>query len=236
MTKISPTDRFEFHVPDGRFNALVFRPAEASAPGLLILPEVFGRSAQIQAMAAEFASWGFLVGVLDVHWRLEPEVGLKPDEIERARSLHQRLDYDAAVGDIAAAVEQFRTAPGCSGKVGVMGFCLGGTLAWIAAAKSTADVCVSYYGTRIPKYLEAAAGFKHPLMMHMGEADHFTPPDVVAQITDATRDYSFVERFVYPGAGHSFCNPSQAHFDAQACVEAHRRTRDFLKKHLPPVQ
>jgi carboxymethylenebutenolidase len=226
------TERCRFNVPDGSFDALLFRPASSPAPGLLILPEVFGRSVQIRAVAAEFAGHGFLAGALDLHWRLEPEVALRPDEIERARDLHLRLDYAAAVHDIGAAVEQFRAAPGCSGKVGLMGFCLGGTLAWIAAARTGADACVGYYGTRLPRYLGETANLRHPVMLHIGEADRFTPADVIRQIEDTTRNHPLVERFRYPGAGHAFCNPSQEHFDAQSCAAAHRRSLAFLGKHL----
>lgn len=232
MSGQAAAERFRFTVPDGSFDALVFRPAAAPAPGLLILPEVFGRSEQIREVAAEFAGHGFLVGALDLHWRLAPEVALRPDEIELARELHLRLDYDAAVRDVGAAVEQFRAATGSTGKVGLLGFCLGGTLAWMAAARTSADACVSYYGTRLPRYLDETAHLEHPVLLHIGEADRFTPPEVVAQIEAATRDHPLVERFRYPGAGHAFCNPSQAHFDAQACAVAHRRTLAFLGKHL----
>ena len=232
MSADPDAERFEFTVPDGRFDALILRPERRPAPGLLILPEVFGRSAELQGMAGDFAARGFLVGVVDLHWRLEPEVALGPTEIERARSLHQRLDYEAAAGDVSAAVEQFRGAPGGSGKVAVVGFCLGGTLAWIAAARSRADACVAYYGTRIPQYIAEAHAISRPLLMHIGEADHFTPPEVVSQIEAATADNPDVTRFLYPGVGHSFCNPAQSHFDPAARDAAHRRTEAFLNLHL----
>jgi carboxymethylenebutenolidase len=224
--------RFGINVSDGKFDALVFRPAQPMAPGVLIVPEVFGRSTHMRETAGELARLGFLVGVLDIHWRLEAEVALEPDAVERARSLHQRLDYESAVSDTRTAVEQFRSAAGCSGKVGVVGFCLGGTLTWIAAARTGADACVSYYGTRIPQYIDVASRISRPLMMHLGEADHFTPPEVIAQIENATKDNPLVERFVYPGAGHAFCNPAQSGFNPVAAELAHRRTTDFFNKHL----
>jgi carboxymethylenebutenolidase len=217
---------------DGRFDALVFKPAQAIAAGVLIVPEVFGRSTHMRVMAAELARNGFLVGVLDIHWRLEAEVSLEPHEVERARALHQQLDYESAVSDIGTAVEQFRSAEGCSGKVGVVGFCLGGTLTWIAAARTGADACVSYYGTRIPKYIDEASRIAHPLLMHLGANDHFTPPEVIAQIDSATQGNALVERFVYPNAGHAFCNPAQSGFNPSAAEIAQRRTSDFLHKHL----
>lgn len=226
------TQRFDINVSDGKFDALVFNPQQAMAPGVLIVPEVFGRSTHMRDNATELAHRGFLVGVLNIHWRLEAEVALEPHEVERARALHQQLDYESAVADIGAAVEQFRSAAGCSGKVGVVGYCLGGTLTWIAAARSSADACVSYYGTRIPKYIDEASRITHPLLMHLGAADHFTPPEVIAQIESATKGNPLVERFVYPNAGHAFCNPAQSGFNPAAAEMANRRTIDFLQTHL----
>jgi carboxymethylenebutenolidase len=228
----SLTKRFEFNVADGKFDALVFEPKEVVAPGVLIVPEVFGRSTHMRDNAAALARSGFLVGVLDIHWRLEAEVALEPHDVERARALHQQLNYESAVSDIEAAVEQFRAGVGCSGKVGIVGYCLGGTLTWIAAARTGADACVSYYGTRIPKYLDAASRFAHPLLMHLGANDHFTPPEVIAQIDSATKGNPLVECFVYPDAGHAFCNPAQAGFNPLATELANRRTIEFLQRHL----
>lgn len=232
MSAPGAPDRFRFSVADGEFDAWLYSPVTAPAPGLLILPEVFGRSAPICDIAARFATHGLLVGVLDLHWRLESDVALGPADVEKARALHLRLDYDAATRDIVAAVEQFRAAPGCSGRVGVAGFCLGGTLAWIAAARTGADACVSYYGTRLPQYIDEAARFRHPLQLHLGEADRFTPPAVIAQVEAATRAQPLVECHRYPGAGHAFCNPAQEHYDAAACALAQRRTVEFLRRHL----
>lgn len=226
-------ERVYFTAKDGRFDAILYRVATLPAPGVLILPEVFGRSVQLRDIAQEFVRAGFSVGVLDIHWRLAPEVALAPHEVERARSLHQQLDYELAMDDIGLAIEEFRRQPKCTGKVAVVGFCLGGTFAWRAAARTGADAAVSYYGTRIPKYLDETP--RHPLLMHIGEADHFTPPEVVAQIDAAIAGKPDVERYIYPGAGHSFCNPAQAHFNPDAAVVAHRRSIDFLWRHLSPA-
>ena len=228
------TERIEFTTHDGRFDALVYRPAALPAPGALIIPEVFGRSVQLRGMAAEFVGAGFLVGVLDIHWRLEAEVALEPHEVERARSLHQRLDYELAIADIATAIARFRREPACTGKVAVVGFCLGGTLAWRIAARTTVDAAVSYYGTRIPKYIDEAPN--SPLLLHLGEADHFTPPDVIALIEKTIKGRADVARFRYPGAGHAFCNPAQEGFKPDAAAHAHRRSMDFLHRHLSSQQ
>jgi carboxymethylenebutenolidase len=224
-------ERLSFNAGDGAFDALVVRPTQVPAPGVLIIPEVFGRSTHMRTTAVELAAQGFLVGVLDIHWRVAADVALEPHEVESARRLHQQLDYETVIGDIGNAVEQFRTAPGCSGRVGVVGFCLGGTLAWMAAARTGADACVSYYGTRIGKYIDHATRITHPLLLHLGQNDHFTPPPVIAQIEQATAGNSLVERYVYP-AGHAFCNPAQQGFDAAATALAHGRTWAFLRRHL----
>jgi carboxymethylenebutenolidase len=228
------TERIKFTTGDGQFDALVYRPVALPAPGVLIIPEVFGRSIQLRDMAAEFVRAGFLVGILDIHWRLEPEVALAPHEVERARSLHQRLDYELAMADITTAIEQFRRLPECTGKIAVVGFCLGGTLSWRAAARTAADAAVSYYGTRIPKYIEETP--KSPLLLHLGEADHFTPPEVIALIEKTIEGQGSAERFRYPGAGHAFCNPAQQGFEPEAAALAHRRSMDFLHRHLSSTQ
>jgi carboxymethylenebutenolidase len=224
-------ERFAMRAPAGAFDALVVRPAATVAPGVLIIPEVFGRSTHMRTTAADLAAQGFLVGVLDIHWRVAADVALEPHEVERARQLHQQLDYEIVMDDLEAAVKQFRGMPGCSGRLGVVGFCLGGTLTWLAAARTDADACVSYYGTRIPRYIAAAAHIAHPLLMHLGQSDSFTPPPVIEQIAQATADNPLVERHLYP-AGHAFCNPAQSGFDPVSTQLAHHRTVAFLNHHL----
>ena len=139
----------------GRFQAYLSLPACGSGPGIVLLQEIFGVNASIRAVADIYAEEGYVVVAPDLFWRIEPgvDLGYGEAEIEQAFALGGRFDVDLGVADITATVAALRALPACQGKIGTLGFCLGGKLAYLAAARSGIDCAVGYYGVGIERYL-----------------------------------------------------------------------------------
>ena len=143
-----------------------------------------------------------------------------------------RFDVDAGVEDIRAAIDLIRTDPGCSGKVGAVGYCLGGRLAFLTATRTDSDASVGYYGVGLEGYLGEAEKLAHPLMLHIAEEDGFVPKDAQAMIIAALKDHPQAIIHTYPGCDHAFARPGGAHYDAAAAAEADGRTLAFFRQNL----
>ncbi|HLJ63911.1 MAG TPA: dienelactone hydrolase family protein, partial [Stellaceae bacterium] len=151
----------------GKFRAYLATPEKGSGPGIVLLQEIYGVNASIRAAADIYAEEGYVVLAPDIFWRIEPGVELGWSEAERARAmaLYQKLDIDRAIEDIAATLAALRALPACKGKVGALGFCLGGLLAYLTAARTDIDAAVSYYGVGIERYLGEARKVKIPMVL-----------------------------------------------------------------------
>jgi len=211
----------------GAFDAHLALPPAGSGPGVIMVPEIFGVNGAIRAAARLFADRGYVVLALDMFWRLERNVSLSYDKsgYEKAFALHRAFDYEQGVRDLNSAVAALKAMPACRGPVGVTGFCLGGTFAYLAAARSPIDVAAGYYGTRIQNFLADAPRICRPLLLHFGAEDHTTPPEIMARILPAVRDNALITVHVHDGVGHAFANSERPEtYVATAAAEAHRRT------------
>jgi carboxymethylenebutenolidase len=152
----------------GRFNAYVARPAQGSGPGLVLLQEIFGINDYMKSMADRFAEEGYVVLVPDLFWRVKPGVVLGYGEADMKEALGylQRFDIDRAVDDIAATIAALRALPEQAGKVGAVGYCLGGKLALLSAARTDVDCAVSYYGVGLEAYLDEVPAIRCPMVFH----------------------------------------------------------------------
>ena len=177
----------------------------------MLCQEIFGINAYVREVADYYAEEGYVVLAPDLFWRLEKDVDLGYTEADwkKAFDFFQRFDLDKGMDDITAAVKTLRARPEVAGKVGALGFCLGGKLAYLAAARSGVDVAVGYYGVGIEGSLNEPP--KCPLVLHFAEKDKFVPPEAVEKIKAALKDRDDVEIYVYPGPGSR--------------VRAHRRRR-----------
>jgi carboxymethylenebutenolidase len=220
----------------GSFRAYLATPEEGSGPGIVLLQEIFGINSYIRSVADYYAEEGYVVLAPDLFWRIEPgiELGFTGADRERAFELYGKFDGERAVEDIAATVTALRALPECKGKVGALGFCLGGLLAYLAAAHAGVDCAVSYYGVGIEKRLGDAAKAKCPIVFHMGALDKFTPPEVVEAIRGAFKSRSDVEIYVYPGSDHAFARKGGDHYDKPAVMMAHTRSIALFRKVLGP--
>jgi carboxymethylenebutenolidase len=216
----------------GSFEGYLSAPASGSGPGLVMVQEIFGVNPSIRHLADLFAAEGFTVLAPDFFWRIEPRVELPFDEagMKRAQELHKAFDYDQGVKDLGAAVEALRKQPECKGPVAVTGYCLGGTFAYLAAARLPVDGAIAYYGTRIHNYLEEAGKLRCPVLLHFGELDHAVPPEALAKIRAALQGNRHVQIHAYPGAKHAFANPMRpANYDEKSAKLANERTFAFLR-------
>ena len=146
--------------------------------------------------------------------------------------LFSLFDVDKGIGDLEAGLAQLRRHPACTGKVGSVGYCLGGKLAYLMATRSDVDCSVGYYGVGIQDLLGEAKSIRKPLALHVAEKDQFVPPPAQEKIEQALKDNPLVTLYSYPGVDHAFARVGGAHYDAAAASLANSRTSEFLRRHL----
>lgn len=226
----------------GRFDVYVAEPDAPRAPGLLLLQYICGVNDVMRRLAREFAAQGYLVAVPDLFWRQEPGVMLAndparatADDQKRALALNDGFEDAPAVDDMRVTLEFLRRHPGCGGKVGTLGYCLGGRLAVLLAARSDVDCAVSYYGVNIDRYLDEAVAIECPLLMHMAEKDFLVGAEARARIVGALSPRPQVTIAVHPGVNHAFALEGGPNYSATAAASANQASAAFLARHLAPT-
>jgi len=219
---------------DGAFKAYVARPERTPKAAVVAIQEIFGVNAVMRHKADWLASEGFLAVAPDLFWRLEPGVDITDQseaEWNRAFDLMKRFDAAKGVEDIQATIDHARAELG-AGKVGAVGYCLGGLLAYLTAARTNADASVGYYGVNIPAFLGEAAAIKKPLMLHIAGKDGFVPPEAQKQMKDGLGANALVTIHDYPERDHAFTREGGKNYDAADARIADGRTIAFFKQHL----
>ena len=220
----------------GSFKGYLAIPASGSGPGILLLQEIFGVNSSMREVADYYAEEGYVVLAPDLFWRLEPgiELGYSEADFNKAFGYYQRFDANQSIKDAADALKVLRARKECVGKVGALGFCLGGKLAYLTAARTDVDCAVSYYGVGIEADLGEAAKVKGPMVFHFAELDKFAPPEAREQIKAAFANRPDVECYLYPGCDHAFAAPERASFNKPATLMAHSRSIALFRKVLGP--
>lgn len=220
-------EHISLRAADGQqLGAYVARPQGEPLASLVVVQEIFGVNAHIRAVTDSFASDGFLAVAPALFDRIEPgvELGYDGPDMQRAMSFIPRLNIDKAVIDTEAAVHYAAESTGK--KVGVIGYCLGGTIAWLAATRLPVQAAVGYYGGRIGNYAHEQP--KAPVMLHFGRQDKHIPEAEVNKVKSAHPE---VEIYWYD-AGHAFnCDPRSSFNPTEAAV-ARERSLAFLNRHL----
>lgn len=222
-------------VQDGEVSAYLAKPASGSGPGIVLIQEIFGVNKVMRDIADGHAANGYFALCPDLFWRQEPGVQLTDQtdaEWARARSLMQGFDQNKGGEDLIAALKTLRTMAGCTGKVGTVGYCLGGRLAYLMATRSDADCSVSYYGVGIQDFLDEAENIRRPLMLHIAEEDQFVPKEAQAEVKAHLQKHPQVVIYTYPGVDHAFARVGGKHYDEDAAELANRRTDEFFNQHL----
>ena len=228
-------DRITIKGEDGAWGAYVAPPKDLPAPAVVVLHEVFGVNADIRTTCDEMAEQGFLAIAPDLFWRQEPGVDLDvTSEVDwqHGLRLYQAFDRDAGAKDAKGTVEFVARLPECTGKVAVMGFCLGGLMTFLTAVRYGVDAAVVYHGGDTEKYLGELNGLLGPMIMHLGEEDEFISKPAQAQIKKALANKPNATVYSYPGQYHAFARHNGAHYNAAAASLARGRTRTFLNLSL----
>jgi carboxymethylenebutenolidase len=221
--------------PNGSFAGYLARPASGKGPGIVLLQEIFGVNAVMRALADDYAAAGFFALVPDLFWRIEPGIQLtdKTDtEWQKAFGYMKGFDFSLGIKDVQSAITYLRTVPGATGKVGAVGYCLGGFLAYLTAARTDVDAAVGYYGMNIQKFLGEAAAIKKPLLLHVAGKDEYHPPEAQKAVADGLAGHPFVTIADYPEMNHAFARPGGAHYDQANAELANGRSITFFRTHL----
>ena len=219
----------------GEMTIHVWTPGSGSGPAILLLQEIFGVGPYIRAVAERLAEAGYVVGAPDVFWRFAPGWESTHDQDGLTASLAQvaKLDAPTANADCAAALDALGSISGAPSAPAVMGFCLGGTLAWGVAMAGQPSACVSYYGSGVASMLDGIDAISCPTLFHFGNADAFIPNEGVEAINAAIDGRpGFVLNV--ENAGHAFDNhESEMFWNESAAQAAWAKTMAFLAEHLP---
>jgi carboxymethylenebutenolidase len=220
---------------DGRFNAWLAEPEGAPRGAIVVIQEIFGVNEGIRRKADHWASLGYLALAPDLFWRLEPNVELDPDvpdQFQSALGLMQKFDQDQGIRDIEASLREARRRLPEGGRVGVVGYCLGGRLAYMTAARTDSDASVAYYGVGLDGLLGEKHAIARPLMLHIAGADHFVPEDAQRKIHEGLDDHPRVTIHDYPGPDHGFAAEMGQRRSDEAARLADSRTEAFFAEHL----
>jgi len=219
----------------GSFGAYIAFPATGSGPAVVAIQEIFGVNASMRSICDDLAIEGYVAVCPDLFWRQEPGVDItdkSQEEWDKAFALFSGFDVAKGIDDIATTIAAVRAVAACTDKIGAVGYCLGGLLAYLAAARTDADACVSYYGVGINQKLADAKGIKKPLMMHIAEKDRHVDKDQQTELHANLDGNTFITIHDYAGVNHAFARPDGNDWDAEAATLANERTAEFLKKHL----
>ena len=221
----------------GTFDGYLAVPDSGNGAGLVLLQEIFGVNQSMKETADLFAEEGYITLVPDLFWRIKPgtALGYSADEFQEAFGLMEKFDIDQGVEDIGAALKALRIMDQCTGKVGCIGFCLGGKLAYLTAARQTVDAAVSFYGIGIEGLLEESKNITCPLQMHFAALDQYVPESAVTEITSHFAGHKNVEIYSYPNVDHAFYNHARAEvYNRPASMVAHSRSIAVLRRVMGP--
>lgn len=221
---------------DGTFMGYLATPTGGSGPGVVVIQEVFGVNGWLRTVTDWLAGQGYMALAPDLFWRLEPGIQLDPtkeEEFNKGLDLFGKFDVDKGVEDIQATISTLRKMPGCNGKVGNLGFCLGGLLSYLTAARTDTDASSAYYGVGIDNLLGEADKIKTPIILHIAREDGFVPREAQDKVESGLKDNDKVTIYTYDGANHGFARETDKnHYKPDAAKQAHERTLELFKKHL----
>ena len=239
---MSVTTRYETITADdgaGEFAAYCAVPEAGRGPGMLLFQEIFGINDNMRTLAERLAAEGYVALVPDMFWRLEPRFERKDESgLADAFEMVLRFNFETATVDIHAAHAHLLDMDECTGKVGAIGFCLGGGLAFAAATTSRVDgkgvdAAVCYYGSAINDMLGQVDDLECPTMFHYGESDAFIPEEKIAEVESAVAGKDHVVFHRYPDAGHAFSNWDAPYMYQREPAElAWSRTLAFFAREL----
>jgi carboxymethylenebutenolidase len=223
-------------VKDGNFQGYLATPSGQAAGGVVVVQEVFGVNTWMRQITDFFASQGFIALCPDLFWRQKPGVQLDatiPEQFKQGIDYMMKFDFPKGIADIQGAIDTLRKTPGCKGKVGVTGFCMGGLMTYLSAANNDGNAHASYYGGGIDQQLGEAKKIKTPIIFHLAGNDGYIPPPAQKAIQDAAAQLKDAKVYVYDGTEHGFARETDPkHYSAAASKLAHERTVELFRRTL----
>lgn len=219
----------------GSFSAYLATPASGSGPGLVVIQEILGVNQNMRDLCDGYAADGYMACCPDLFWRQEPGIqlaGTSQEDWDKAFALMGGFNFETGVGDLIAAMGHLRGLDGASGKVGAVGYCMGGSLAYFMACQSDVDAAAGYYPVQIDDKLDYAAGISSPTVLHIGEADGFCPPEAQAKIKDGLAGNGNITVHSYQGADHAFARIGGDAYNADAANLANQRSMELFNTNL----
>ena len=220
---------------EGTFRAYRADPAAKPTAAIIVIQEVFGVNPGIRQKCDRLAEQGYLAIAPDLFWRIAPGVELNPDvpeELQKGLDLFGQFDQDAGIRDIEATIHKARDLLGGTGKVGAVGYCLGGRLAFMTACRTDIDAAVGYYGVGIDGLLGEKHAIAHPVMLHIAGDDGFVDKATQQKMHEGLDDHPKVTLHDYPGEDHGFATEMGDRRSPKAADLADQRTAAFFAEHL----
>ncbi len=219
---------------NGSFQAY-FSSADGKAPGLVLIQEIFGVNKVMRDLADWYSSFGYHVLCPDLFWRIETGVDITDqtkEEWNKAFDLFGKFNVDQGINDLITSLNYLRNLDNCNGKVGTVGYCLGGKLSYLLSCRSNADCNVSYYGVGLEDLLNESENIKTPYLSHIAEKDRFVPKATQQKILSNLSTNNFCDLYIYPNQEHAFARVGGVHYNQDAAYLANVRTKTFFEKNL----
>ena len=221
---------------DGNANipAYVSKPEGTPRGAIIVIQEIFGVNPGIRQKADDWASQGYLAVAPDVFWRQKPGLELNPDvpeEFQEGVGYMMKHDFDRGIQDVEAVIHWIRRIAGVA-KVGLVGFCMGGKIAYMAATRTDVDASVGYYGVGIDQMLNESHAIAKALLLHVPTADGFVPPEAQKKMHEGLDDNPHVTLYDYEGLDHGFAAEHGVRRNDAAANLADKRTAEFFAQHL----
>ncbi len=218
----------------GAIPVYLARPSGTPRAAIIVVPEIFGVNPGIRQKCDDWAAKGYLAAAPDIFWRFAPGVELDPDveaELQEAFGYFAQFDANLGIKDIEALIKHLRATEGTA-KVGLVGYCLGGRMAYLAAARTDIDASVGYYGVMIDQMLNESHAIANPLVLHIAGDDGFVSPEAQKAMHQGLDDHPKVTLYDYPGLDHGFAAEMGKRRNEDGARLADSRTEAFFKEQL----
>lgn len=229
-------NKIEIQAHDGgTFDAYIALPKVTPAPVIIMIQEIFGVNQEMRDKCNHMAELGYIAIAPDLFWRIEPGINLidsVPTELERAFELFGIFDQDLGIKDLESTLIHAKNLSDCSGKIGCIGYCLGGNLSYRMACETDIDASISYYGVGIENLLDQAKNINAPTLLHLAGNDEYVPAEAQTKIKNKMLDHEYVTVHAYPDMDHAFARGNGMHYNEKIATLANSRSEQFLKEAL----
>ena len=212
------------------FPAYLVKPSGTPRGAVIVIQEIFGVNPGIRKKCDDWAAQGYLAAAPDVFWRQKTGVDLNPDdpeEFQQGIAFMMKHDFDLGIRDVEAAIHWIRREQSVA-RVGLVGYCMGGRVAYLTATRTDIDASVGYYGVGIDTMLNESRAIAKPLLLHVPTADGFVPPPAQQAMHEGLDENSHVTIFDYEGLDHGFADSFGARRDEAGAKLADERTAAFF--------